>query len=231
MRISELADVTDVPVASIKYYVREGLLWPGERVGHNQTAYTDAHADRLRLVRALLEVGRLSIASAKQVIAAIDEPELELLEVLGIAQQSLPAAPSRPTPESLGRVEALATERGWTSFCTPTPNPGLALAAAALDGMHASGLENVQPLLGSFAEAAETAARADVDFVLSTTNRDDQIRTVAVGIPLGDALFAGLRRMAQESESARRLETAPTTQESELARGLGAGPTTPGSTP
>lgn len=212
MRISELARATDVSVASIKYYVREGLLWPGERVGHNQTAYTDAHAGRLRLIRALVEVGRLSIASARRVIAAIDEPEMELLEVLGIAQQSLPSPPSRPTSESVRRVEALVAERGWKQFSSPTPNPGLALAAAALDGMHGSGLGDVQALAARYAEAAETAAKADLDLMFSATNRDDQVRTVAVGTPLGDALFAGLRRMAQESESARRLDATSTTK-------------------
>ena len=36
MRISELSSVTGVPVPTIKYYIREGLLPRGERTAANQ---------------------------------------------------------------------------------------------------------------------------------------------------------------------------------------------------
>ncbi|RAC11977.1 MerR family transcriptional regulator, partial [Burkholderia multivorans] len=54
MRISELSRRSDVPVATIKYYLREGLLPAGERTSATQAVYTDAHVNRLALIRALL---------------------------------------------------------------------------------------------------------------------------------------------------------------------------------
>ncbi len=37
MRITELAETTGVPPATVKYYVREGLLPAGTRVRDNRT--------------------------------------------------------------------------------------------------------------------------------------------------------------------------------------------------
>src|SRR6266545_4189804 len=52
MWISELSRRTDVPVATIKYYLREGLLPPGEAAGATRAVYDDSHERRLRLIRA-----------------------------------------------------------------------------------------------------------------------------------------------------------------------------------
>src|SRR5699024_5975987 len=54
MRISELSTATDVSVASIKYYIREGLIPSGDRVGYNQTRYGNQHIARLKLIGALV---------------------------------------------------------------------------------------------------------------------------------------------------------------------------------
>ncbi|BCJ69537.1 hypothetical protein Prubr_65580 [Polymorphospora rubra] len=56
----------------MKYYQREGLLPEGVRSAPNQVDYGDAHVHRVRLIRALLETGGLSVAATKEVIAALD---------------------------------------------------------------------------------------------------------------------------------------------------------------
>ncbi|CAA9274079.1 MAG: Regulatory protein MerR, partial [uncultured Actinomycetospora sp.] len=73
MRVAELSRRTGVSVASIKYYLREGLLPPGERTSPNQASYGDDHVRRLRLVRALIDVGGLSVVGTRDVLAAIDD--------------------------------------------------------------------------------------------------------------------------------------------------------------
>ena len=87
MLISELAERSGTPAATIKYYVREGLLPAGERVGGNRTLYGDEHERRVRLIRAMLEVGNLSIASVKNVLQALDEPDAPLAHTFDVAQQ------------------------------------------------------------------------------------------------------------------------------------------------
>ncbi|GMA88788.1 hypothetical protein GCM10025868_40380 [Angustibacter aerolatus] len=46
-----------MPVATVKYYLREGLLPPGTPTSRTQAQYDEEHVRRLRLVRALLDVG------------------------------------------------------------------------------------------------------------------------------------------------------------------------------
>lgn len=62
--------LTGVPIPTIKYYQRQGLLPYGERTGHNQASYADEHVRGLRLVRALVDVAHLPIAAARQVLDA-----------------------------------------------------------------------------------------------------------------------------------------------------------------
>jgi DNA-binding transcriptional MerR regulator len=85
MRISELSSQTGVPIATIKFYLREKLLPVGIRTSATQAQYDESHVARLRLIRALLGPAGLSVAAAQQVILAIEEPPESLYELLGIA--------------------------------------------------------------------------------------------------------------------------------------------------
>ena len=85
MRISELSSKTGVPIATIKFYLRENLLHDGVRTAATQAQYDESHVARLQLIGALVGPGRLSIAAAHRVIQAIDEPPESLHELLGIA--------------------------------------------------------------------------------------------------------------------------------------------------
>jgi DNA-binding transcriptional MerR regulator len=62
--MSELSAATGAPIATIKYYLREGLLAPGERTSPNQARYDGSHVRRIRLIRALLGPGGLDVATA-----------------------------------------------------------------------------------------------------------------------------------------------------------------------
>ena len=65
MRISELSRESGVPVATIKFYLRERLLPDGVLTSATQAQYDETHVARLRLVRALIGPGGLSIAAAR----------------------------------------------------------------------------------------------------------------------------------------------------------------------
>ena len=89
MKISELAEETGVPVATLKYYLREGVLHPGRALNRTQADYGDDHVERVRLVRALTGVGGLSIAAVRRVLDVISEPGLSRVDVMGAAQRSI----------------------------------------------------------------------------------------------------------------------------------------------
>ena len=74
MRISELSRESGVPVATIKFYLRERLLPDGVLTSATQAQYDETHVARLGLVRALIGAGGLSIAAARSRDQAIEDP-------------------------------------------------------------------------------------------------------------------------------------------------------------
>jgi DNA-binding transcriptional MerR regulator len=53
MKISELAKAAGTPIPTLKFYIREGLLPPGEATSRTQANYTDVHLRRLDLISVL----------------------------------------------------------------------------------------------------------------------------------------------------------------------------------
>ncbi|MGQ7294890.1 MerR family transcriptional regulator [Quadrisphaera sp. KR29] len=211
MRISELAERSGTAPATIKFYVREGLLPPADKTGYNQVSYGEEHVRRLHLVRALVEVGGLPIARVRAVVAAVDDPGASLTEVMGAAQHALPGreAASPPSPASVAAVQEVVAAQGWV---VEDGNPGLAQAAAVLDGWAAIDRKDLFDGLPAYARAAELIARADLALVWpDAADRDRSAETVVVGTLLGDALVAGLRRIAQEHVAHSTRPTASTT--------------------
>lgn len=51
MRIGRLAEITDTPIATVRFYERAGLLPTAERADNNYRLYTAAHTERLSFIR------------------------------------------------------------------------------------------------------------------------------------------------------------------------------------
>ncbi|MFF9979670.1 MerR family transcriptional regulator [Streptomyces erythrochromogenes] len=218
MRIGELSRRTGVPVPTIKYYLREGLLPAGELTSPNQASYGDAHERRLRLVRALLEVGGLSVAAIGEVLAAVDDGDGPVHDLLGAAATRLVpeyggggggggasgsgggGAADAETVLARERVARLIEERGWR---IASGNKAAEALVAALASVRRVGHAGFVELLDDYAEAAERVGRIDLDYVTRRVAREDLVESVVVGTVLGDAVFAALRRMAQVDASAR----------------------------
>ncbi|MDQ2782921.1 MerR family transcriptional regulator [Lapillicoccus sp.] len=215
MKISGLAERAGVALSTLKYYQREGLVPEGVHRNANQVDYDETHVQRLRLIRALLEVGGLSMAGAKDVLRTLDDAAKPLAETFEIAQAALArrrpsSAASTTSTAARSRVHHLAQSRGW---CISDENPGLEVAAEAIEGMLAIKHEPSPEYLDAYADAAEAAARADLQ-ALSLLSEQDQIaELMVVGTVLGDPLFAGLRRLAQQDATREMFSTTTTPQE------------------
>ena len=55
LKISELAEQADVPVATVRHYLREGLLPEPVKTSRNMAYYPPEFADRIRLIKQLQE--------------------------------------------------------------------------------------------------------------------------------------------------------------------------------
>ncbi len=198
--MAEFSTTSGIPVATIKYYLREKLLPAGESETANQASYGAGHLDRLRLVRALIDVGGLTVASARRVLEAIDS-DTSLPEVFTVAQRSVSVTiePSDLDPADLAGVDALL--EGW--HVSPE-NPGRLAAARVLSAFRGVGQTDDRGWFARYAEAALLIAAADLDEIESRSDRAAKAETVVVGTVLGDALISGLRRAAQEHVTSER---------------------------
>jgi DNA-binding transcriptional MerR regulator len=203
MRISELSRRSGVPVPSIKFYLREGLLHRGELTSPNQAHYDESHLNRLRLVSALTEVGGLSVAGTRDVLQAIDNDEPNLDDLMGVTLQAVHPVTGDPEPAEveLAEVDALAERHGW--YIHPD-SPLRGELARVLCALHSAGLAPDREWIDGYARAADDVAHRDHDHIGNLTELDEVLKTVVVGTVLGERFLATLRRMAQASEAHRR---------------------------
>jgi DNA-binding transcriptional MerR regulator len=203
MRISQLAAESGVPLPTVKFYLREGLLHEGELTSATQAQYDESHVRRLRLVRALLGAGGLSVASARTVLEHIDHPPDTQHDLLGVAHQAV----LRPAAEDadLSEVQELLRSWGWQVDLVKDRATQAALADA-LAGLAAAGFELPEGSLDMYAAAMQEIAAVEVAQV-PTDSAEAAVRYVVLGTVLVEPLLLALRRLAQQEESSRRFGT------------------------
>ena len=212
MRVGELSRRSGVSVASIKYYLREGLLPPGERTSPNQAAYGEAHVHRLRMVRALIDVGGLSVAATRDVLAAVDDPDVPLYVALGRASSTTtaPDDPADVADEAWAAAErtlaAAVDAHGWA---VSAENPAWHTAVGVLATYARLGDDDLSAQLGLYMQVMEEVARREVAVVVDRSDRARTVEGVVVGTVLGDTLLAAVRRLAQQHCSLRLLGETP----------------------
>jgi DNA-binding transcriptional MerR regulator len=200
VRIAELSQRSGVPIPTIKYYLREDLLPPGEFTSPNQARYGEDHVRRLRLIRALLEVGRLPIATIRELLAKADEPSPDLHMMLGDALGDC-VEPEAERSEARNIVDDLVERRGWRVGRASASRAALAEAIATLRSL---GVEEPITHHDRYADASERIAQADMDLVRAREGDPaDLIYGAVIGTVIGDRALAALRRLAQEDASAR----------------------------
>ena len=203
MRVKELSGRSGVSVPTIKYYLREGLLPPGELISRNQANYDDAHLRRLRLIRALIDIGGLTIAAVKEVLAAADAPDETVRTMLFTAQQSISGQPDLPRDDAWAEAEQnvadLVERRGWQ---VRADSRAWQTVVAVL--VSARQLDDPR-LQATVTHACERIATADLDYVAGIEEVDAMLEGTVVGTVLGDTLMTALRRLAHQSESVKRL--------------------------
>lgn len=199
MWMAELASRSGVSVATIKYYLREGLLHGGEATGATRTRYDDSHVRRLRLIRALTEVAGLRLDTVRQVLEGIDGAR-SWHDAVGSAHTRLggveeSAAP--PSASALARVEALLARQGWE---LGPGHPQAAVLARTLDTL--DGLEHPvgDDLLDLYAAAMRPVAQHEVASVRGV-DRDAGIEAAVIGTLVQEPLLLAIRRIAQENIS------------------------------
>ncbi|MDQ4005433.1 MAG: MerR family transcriptional regulator [Actinomycetota bacterium] len=204
MRISELGRASGVAIPTVKYYLREGLLRPGEATAWNQAEYSEEHVRRLRLIRALAEIGGLKLRDIRAVLDAIDRERLSIHDLLGVAHHALgPAASeddrSREARQARKEVDRFIAVLGWR---VSRDAPARRTLARVLLTLREMGWEAGPELFEPYARAVEGLARREVGAVDSGGSRTEAVHQAVVGTIVFEPALLALRRLAQEHHSA-----------------------------
>lgn len=197
MWMAELSARSGCSAATIKYYLREGLLHPGEAAAATRTRYDESHVRRLRLVRALTEVAGLRLGTVREVLADIAGAD-SWHEAVGSAHVRLSAATDvTASAAALARVDALLARHGWQ---LGTASPQRAQLARSLDALEDLGHPVSDDLLDRYAEAMQPVAAFEVASVRSP-DREASAEAAVVGTLLQEPVLLAVRRIAQENAS------------------------------
>ena len=198
MRISELSATTGVSLPTIKYYLREGLLFEGRRTSATQAEYGEDHVRRLRVVRALIDSG-VSIAETKKVIRSLDDPPESPHDLLGAAHAAV--IPHFAGEVDVAAAELLVTRLGWQpGLCDPDVLRSVARALQSLDD---AGFEVPDEVMTVYLDAVTRIAEAEIGGV-PTESAEAAVRYVVLGSVLVEPLLLALRRVAEQVASAAR---------------------------
>ena len=199
MRISALVERTGVPLATVKYYLREGLLQPGIATGATQARYTEDHVRRLQVIKALTSTAGLPLQKVKVVLDLIDDPGDDMYSALGRAVASLP--PYREeTAVEFPRARALLERVGQLY------DPGYAATAQlehALQAAEEAGIGMSDERLQVYARQIRGIAEFDLQRMAGSEL--SPIEYAVLGTALYEPVILAMRRLAHQDIAAKRL--------------------------
>lgn len=200
MLMSELAARTGVPVPTIKYYLREGVLMPGRATSATRAEYGEPHVERIALVKALSGHG-LSLAKIKTIVGLIDTPDESLLTALGAATSALPPSPESSTDTALPRARAAFAALGRP---LPADLPAATQLEQALADAEAAGLPMTDDRLRAYAPHITAIAAYEIDH-MPLDSPAAAIEYAVLGTVLYEPILAALRRITHAELTAQRL--------------------------
>ncbi|MER6034589.1 MULTISPECIES: MerR family transcriptional regulator [unclassified Streptomyces] len=210
MRLAELSERSGVSTATIKYYLREGLLAPGRQINATTAEYDEEHLRRLRLVRAMIQVGRIPVATVREVLGHVDDDSLGRTIRLGAALWALPQVPDPDEEDEAVRaaheeVGALLDRLGWgNARRLTTISPAYRSLVVAVAAFRRLGYDWGAEQLAPYAELMHRTAVLDLDNMEAHPSEAERVEFAVLGAILNEPVLRALHRLAQEEESARR---------------------------
>ncbi|MBT1258295.1 MerR family transcriptional regulator [Rhodococcus erythropolis] len=204
MKVSELSQRSGVSVASIKYYLREGLLTGGVPTATNQAVYSEQHVRRLRLIRSLIDIGGLSISHVRATLAEVDDESTPMHDAFGAVMHGLDEAPTETRTTDIqtvyDEVQEWLSSRGWDiDPDAPAPHRLAELVATLRRFDFPTTLTDFD----SVADMIERTAQIEVEYARAMPDRTSAVETMLIGTVILERAIVEVRRLALEAASAR----------------------------
>jgi DNA-binding transcriptional MerR regulator len=221
MKIAELSRRAAVPIPTIKFYIREGMLPRGERTARNQAVYAEAHLERLALIATLQQVG-LSLAVIKQALQAMDatpgdDPRFMAIAVGALEPPRDGVVDAATTAQAEALLRAVVQRRGWDVDPDSPVWEAAVRACAGILNMWPGALS--EPGLERYAAVSETVAAFELPEEWNpTVSPAEALKYVVLGTVLFEPLILALRRLAHVDRG-NKLRARRTGAVSAIARG------------
>lgn len=227
LKISELAEAASVPVATVRHYLREGLLPEGRKTSRNMAYYPPELVDRIRLIKLLQEERFMPLRVIRELLER-EGGDLDGVRAhLEAADRGLDAALARERERS---PAAEVSER----FSVPAEALGrlaeLGVLSPAADGYSRSDVRIVEAIArfraggyderigftvhdaARFLEPLRTLAHREVELlaekVVGTIEPERAAELIEAGIdPLADLIAAMNAKLVTEELQTRRSAT------------------------
>lgn len=202
--IQALSRASGVTVASIKFYVREGLLPAGDTSRPGRAYYDARHLRRLALVRALRDVAGLSIDTIRRALVAVDAPRTDAVDAIAPAIDALAPSPdTEPVDDHLLRARADVAALFKKEKLVVRPEAGsresLARTMAAIRRIGAPlPVEDVLPYVASMRALAELEVTREETQQTLLSDKEGSLEIAVLGTVLFEPLMVALRRAMHE---------------------------------
>ncbi len=209
MRIAELSKRTGVPIATVKYYLRSELLHAGEATAKNQADYDESHVKRLRLIRSLVDQGRLSMADIGVVLTAVDDDSVSVHDAFGAAQDAMISDASRTSAAyDAAIVEVDKFVRRHRLRVRPEARVRLMMADAIVLVAQCFTSDPTTPvsskIFDNFVAPIRRESEEAIASLSTSQSRSTLVEQTVVGTVAYELAANAIRRMALEHYSSRR---------------------------
>jgi DNA-binding transcriptional MerR regulator len=210
MRLAQLSERSGVSTATIKYYLREGLLAPGRQINTTTAEYDEEHLRRLKLIRAMIQIGRVPVATVREVLGHVDDDSLPRSIRLGAALWALPQVPEPDEDDEYVQaaqqeVATLLDRLGWENAKQlSTISPAYRSLVVSVAAFRRLGYGWGAELIAPYAELMHRTAVLDLDNLERHPSEEERIEFAILGAIINEPILRSLHRLAQEEETTRR---------------------------
>ncbi|MDV8146710.1 MerR family transcriptional regulator [Arthrobacter sp. B10-11] len=204
MQLKDLSGHTGVSAASIKYYLREGLLPAGETVHATRAQYSARHVERLGLIQALRRIVGLNIEQIRGILKMADDgaPRLDLLAAVQRVVLHLDSHAQAGVDAGTPPADAVVRLRNWPDY----PSDARNALNAHLELMESLNIPVSGEVMDTYSKAMDDVARVDIAATTAPESVDQLILTAAVGMHMHSQLLLKLLALGQASHAIRRYE-------------------------
>jgi DNA-binding transcriptional MerR regulator len=229
LKISELSEAAGVPVATVRHYLREGLLPEGRKTSRNMAYYPASTVERIRLIKLLQEERFMPLRVIRELLdrkggdtdavrSLLAESDREIDRALARERERTPAAAVSERFDVPEEVLDRLAEIGILSPAADGYSPSDVRIVAAIARFRAGGYDERIGFTvydaARFLEPLRTLARREVELLaeklVGRFEPDRAAELIEAGIePLADLIAAMNSKLITAEIEAHRSESGP----------------------